>query len=207
VSWMGYAIGRELNQNPHRNRVWVKTMILKPESKAWNNIVEWTQTVPFNDFEWIPLSDTVSVCRFDTQKVVFKIALKPYLLDQPISVEFRVYSDGRVDFTPAIFEEAYKKPELLAQLINCVKYRIKSWSFENAIEVLQDSERLLWIRFIFDAEHKKFRYTFPVCLCFEIWFIKDKVETFIRIGFDLDDEAFEFLGCRLWELIQKRHRN
>jgi len=204
---MGYAIGRELNQNHHRNRVWVKTMVLKPESKAWNNIVEWTKTVPFNDFEWIPLSDTVSVCRFDKYRVVFNITLKPYQLDQPISVRFCVQSDGGIDFSPAVFKEVYEKPELLAQLINFVKYRIDSWGFDNGIEVLQVSERHLWIRFIFDAEHKKFRYTFPVCLCFEMWFIKDKVETYIQIGFNLDDEGIDYLGRRLWELIQQRHRN
>jgi len=204
---MGYAISRELNQNQHRNRVWAITMVLKPESKAWVNIVEWTQSVPFNDFEWIPLSDTVSVCRFDKYRVVFNITLKPYLLDQPISVRFCVQSDGVVNFTPAIFKEAHESPELLSQLINLVKYRINSWGFDNGIEVLQDSERHLLIRFIFDAEHKKFRYTFPVCLCFEMWFEEDVVETFIRIGFVLDDEAIEVLGRRLWELIRPRTRN
>jgi len=182
-------------------------MTLKPESKAWVNIVEWTQSLPFNDFEWIPLSDTVSVCRFDKYRVVFNITLKPYLLDQPISVRFCVLSDGVVNFSPAVFKEVYENPELLAQLINIVKYRINSWGFDNAIEVLQDSERHLLIRFIFDAEHKKFRYTFPVCLYFEMWFTEGKVETYIQTGFNLDDEAIEFLGRRLWELIRLRNRN
>jgi len=163
-------------------------MEVRPNTEEWQRIVEWAQTV--DNWEMKPLTETISYRRFRDDSVVFKFVLQPYGLDHPIDVAFFVRQDGRVVFYQKDFIEAYENPKLLSKLIG------------GFIEVFKVNGKHLSFGFDLDVDYDDFEYTFCVRLSFEMWFKEVVVHTYIRIGFNLDEEDIEFLGRRLWELIQ-----